>query len=54
MSRKPKTTEEQWYDVFDRWTLADQQVAVKVLDRLVKQRDKDEHKKSAPPQETKQ
>lgn len=42
MSRTRKSTEESFYDVFASWPVADQKIALKVMERLVTEREKDE------------
>ena len=34
MARPRRTTEEEWYDVFSRWDVDDQAVAIRVLEQI--------------------
>lgn len=44
MGRTAKTTEDQFYDVFASWPVADQKIALRVMERLVTEREKDEQR----------
>lgn len=50
MPRAHKSTEDQFFDVFASWPVADQKIALKVMERLVTEREKDEKRvaKAAP------
>jgi hypothetical protein len=44
--RPRKSTEDTWYDVFSGWSLEDQKVAVRVLSRLILEREREENRRA--------
>lgn len=44
MARPRKTDESVFYDIFATFTVADQKIALRVMERLVTEREKDEQR----------
>jgi hypothetical protein len=44
MPRPRKSTEESFYDVFSSWPLSEQKIALRVMERLVIEREKEERR----------
>lgn len=44
MPHPHRSTEDQFFDVFASWPVADQKIALKVMERLVAEREKDERR----------
>jgi hypothetical protein len=46
IGRPPKSVEDSFYDVFASWSLADQKIALRVMERLVVERERDQSRQA--------